>query len=92
MYSLLARFSEASTHAGLATILQAVKFLLPAPWAAVLDAGTVLFGALAVAIPGSTAVTHAVTVVTPPAAPVATTVTAAAVTQTTPGNGPDLTA
>lgn len=81
MYSLFARFSEASTHAGLAAIMQAAKYLLPAPWALVLDAATGLFGALAVAIPGSSQVTHAVTVVTPPAQPVTTMVTKASETQ-----------
>lgn len=48
--SFLSRFAEPSTHAGLAALSQALKFLAP-QWAAVLDAGTAFFAALAVAMP-----------------------------------------
>jgi len=47
---LKSRLSEGSTHAGIAAIFQAVKFFVPPPWGAVIDAATVLFGSVAVAI------------------------------------------
>lgn len=49
MKAILERLGQGSTHAGLATLLQAAKFVFP-QYAAVLDAGTALFGAIAVAI------------------------------------------
>jgi hypothetical protein len=50
MHWFIQRLTEGSTHAGLAAILQAVKYFVPPPWGAVIDAGTLLFGSVAVAI------------------------------------------
>lgn len=46
---ILDRMTEPSSHAGLAALTQAAKFLLPG-WAPVLDAATALLAALAVAM------------------------------------------
>lgn len=47
------RLTEPSSHAGLAALAQVLSVFAP-QWAAVLNAATVLFGALAVAIPEQT--------------------------------------
>lgn len=49
MAAILARLAEPSTHAGFAALSQALKIFAPT-WAAVFDAGTLFFGALAVAL------------------------------------------
>ena len=49
---LFARLKEASTHAGLATLVQGLKFFVP-QYAAVIDAFSALFAAIAVAVPSN---------------------------------------
>lgn len=49
---LLQRFNEASTHAGMAALVQLLSLVFP-QWGAVFNCLTGLFGALAVAIPSS---------------------------------------
>jgi hypothetical protein len=44
------RMMQGSSHAGIAAALQALQYFLPPPWGAVVNAGTVLFGAVAVAL------------------------------------------
>ena len=50
MRLILDRLTEPSSHAGLAALTQAAKFILPG-WAPVIDALTALLAALAVALP-----------------------------------------
>lgn len=47
---MLKRFTEPSTHAGLAALSQVLSVFCP-QWGAVFNAATVLLGALAVALP-----------------------------------------
>ena len=46
---LKSRFSQGSSHAGIAALLQASKFFFPA-YTPVIDAATALFAAVAVAV------------------------------------------
>jgi|WetSurMetagenome_2_1015567.scaffolds.fasta_scaffold1445428_1 hypothetical protein len=43
------RLAQGSSHAGIAALLQGLKFFFPA-YAPVIDAGSALFGAIAVAV------------------------------------------
>lgn len=49
LHIAIERLSQGSTHAGIAVILQVVKTFFPV-YAPVIDAGSALFGAVAVAL------------------------------------------
>jgi hypothetical protein len=52
MNYIFARLKEASTHAGLATLVQGLKFFAP-QYGAIIDAASALFAAIAVAVPSN---------------------------------------